>query len=64
MEVLQCVDKAYSNEILQLIAVEGAKTPAGGKDMEDPAGRSPRRLPDCPRKAKLLQRRSTFQQIT
>ncbi|MCG1021895.1 hypothetical protein EKQ44_09415 [Sutcliffiella horikoshii] len=43
-----------------MIAVEGAKTPAGGRDMEDPAGRSPRRLPDRPRKAKLLQRRSTL----
>ncbi|KMJ57148.1 hypothetical protein AB685_17180 [Bacillus sp. LL01] len=39
------------NETTLLIGVEGAQTPAGGRDREDPAGRSPRRLPDRPQES-------------
>jgi hypothetical protein len=45
-----------------LIVVEGPKTSAGGRDTEyPPQGECPRRLPDSPRKAKHLERRSTVE---
>jgi hypothetical protein len=34
-----------------LIVVEGAETPAGGRDREDPVGLSLRRLPDRPQES-------------
>ena len=43
-----------------LIGAEGAKTPAGVRGRGDPTGAiAPRRLPDRPRKAKRLERKST-----
>jgi hypothetical protein len=42
-----------------LIGVEGAKTPAGVAVSGDPAGGTTRRLPERPRKAKRLERKST-----
>ncbi|ART75791.1 hypothetical protein B4U37_07000 [Sutcliffiella horikoshii] len=36
-----------------LIEVEGAQTPAGGRDRGDPAG-EPRRLPYCPQASEAL----------
>jgi hypothetical protein len=49
--MFQFVDKANFIAVFMLIVVEGAKTPAGGRDREDPAGRSPRRLPDRPQES-------------
>ncbi|KMJ57992.1 hypothetical protein AB685_14290 [Bacillus sp. LL01] len=51
------------NAETELIDVEGAQTPTGGRDKGDPARRSLRRLPDRPWKAKRLERRSTVQCI-
>ncbi|MCG1023131.1 hypothetical protein [Sutcliffiella horikoshii] len=37
----QCVDNEKFIAVFKLIIVEGAQTPAGGRDREDPAGRKP-----------------------
>ena len=49
----------YVNLKHLLIGVEGAKTPAGVAVSGDPAGGTTRRLPERPRKAKRLERKST-----
>ncbi|TYS64662.1 multidrug transporter [Sutcliffiella horikoshii] len=38
---------------LPLIAVEGTKTPAGGRDREDPTGRMPKEASGPPAKSEV-----------